>query len=258
MKIIDAHIHFDQYEKDKRDVILQEMNAAGIDYIISVSTNLESSIKNLALSKDDRRIKAAFGFHPEPPLPEKAVIDQLIQWIKENQGNMIAIGEVGLPYYARQASRSEMFPYESYVEILERFVTLAAELHKPIILHAVYDDAPVVCDLLEKHKIASAHFHWFKGDKQTMKRMIQNGYFISVTPDVIYEREIQELVKEYPLELMMVETDGPWPFEGPFSGQSTHPKMIQPSISKISELKNIAVKEVSEILYENTSQFYTL
>jgi TatD DNase family protein len=42
--------------------------------------------------------------------------------------------------------------------------------------------------------------------------MKENGYFISVTPDVVYDEEIQLLVQRYPLEQMMIETDGPWPF----------------------------------------------
>ena len=103
---------------------------------------------------------------------------------------------------------------------MKRFISFAKSVQKPIILHAVYEDAPLVCHLLEKHSIKKAHFHWFKGDQKTITRMIKNGYFISVTPDVCYEKEIRDLVSFYPLEQMMVETDGPWPFEGPFQGQT--------------------------------------
>ena len=83
---------------------------------------------------------------------------------------------------------------------------------------------------LKSIPLKKAHFHWFKGDQKTITRMIENGYFISVTPDVCYEKEIRDLVSIYPLEKMMVETDGPWPFEGPFQGQITHPSMIHQSI----------------------------
>ena len=72
--------------------------------------------------------------------------------------------------------------------------------------------------------------------------MIKNGYFISVTPDVCYEKEIQRLVHLYPLEQMMVETDGPWPFEGPFQSQITHPSMIHQSIKVIADIKKLPLK----------------
>src|SRR5699024_8020682 len=112
---------------------------------------------------------------------------------------------------------------EPYIELLTAFIKLAKELNKPVALHAVYDDAPIVCDLLERHSIEHAHFHWFKGDEKTIDRMIDNRYHISVTPDVLYEKRTENLVDAYPLELIMVETDGPWAFEGSFKNKMTHP-----------------------------------
>ena len=49
--------------------------------------------------------------------------------------------------------------------------------------------------------------------------MADNGWFVSVTPDVAYEAEIQELAARYPIGQLMAETDGPWPFEGKFAGR---------------------------------------
>ena len=168
---------------------------------------------------------------------------------------MIAVGEVGLPYYLHKGNP---FPIEGYIQRLETFISFAKRVQKPIILHAVNEDAPLVCHLLEKHSIKKAHFHWFKGDQETVTRMIQNGYFISVTPDVCYEKEIHDLVSIYPLEKMMVETDGPWPFEGPFLGQITHPTMIHQSIRVISDIKKLPINDVYEQLYSNTKAFYEL
>lgn len=113
---------------------------------------------------------------------------------------------MGLPYYSRQEQELSLEPY---LELLEMFIVRAKKWGKPIVLHAVFEDAKLVCDLLEKHSIRKVHFYWFKGDEKTIERMIRNDYYISVTPDVLYEKEIEELVKKYPLEQMMVETDGP-------------------------------------------------
>lgn len=255
--IIDAHIHFDQYVNNQRENILMEMDQFGVTQLITVSTDLDSCKSNLLLSKQDERIKPAFGFHPEQAPPNENELAELIGWIEENSESMVAIGEVGLPYYLN-AEKKVGIRYLPYILLLEQMIALSVKLDKPIVLHAVYEDAEIVCDLLEHHGVKNAHFHWFKGDERIVRRMIANGYFISITPDVLYEDEIQQLVLQYPLEQMMVETDGPWPFEGPFSGQMTHPKMMVESIRKIAELKNISLKKVSETLYENTKKFYRL
>src|SRR5699024_11588117 len=83
-------------------------------------------------------------------------------------------------------------------------------------------------------------------------------YYISITPDVLYEEEIQYLVKTYPLSQMMVETDGPWPFKGPFTNTMTHPKMLHESIRKIAAIKQMEISGVYGRLYNNTKRFYDL
>ncbi|WP_028392681.1 TatD family hydrolase [Bacillus cihuensis] len=254
--IIDAHIHFDQYSESARSTILKDLQAYKVEALISVSTNLASSQRNLALAEMDQRIKPAFGFHPEQELPGDWELSQICSFLDEHKNQMVAVGEVGLPYYLRIEHPD--IQVEPYIEILDVFVKQASKLNKPIILHAVYDDAPVVCDLLEKHSVTKAHFHWFKGDAKTIQRMIQNGYYISVTPDCLYETEIQQLIKEYSLDKLMVETDGPWPFEGSFKNTMTHPKMIHRSIQLIAEIKKVPVEKVYVDIYGNTKTFYGL
>lgn len=254
--IIDAHIHLDLYEEIDQELVIKDLDIYKVEALISVSQNLTSAKDNLRLSKENNKIKPAFGFHPEQALPADHEIIDLQNFIEENDDHMIAVGEVGLPYYLRQEDPS--IPIEPYQELLELFVKQASILNKPIVLHAVYEDAPLVCTMLEKYSIKKAHFHWFKGDIQTIRRMQQNGYFISITPDVLYEKEIQQLVRSYPLSLMMVETDGPWGFDDPFKDKMTQPKMLHHIVKEIAFIKKKDVKKVYKILYENTKQFYNL
>lgn len=254
--VIDAHIHLDMYETAERDQLLKELATYKVEALISVSNNLASAQKNLHLSKTHQAVKPVFGYHPEQNLPHERELNKLLTFIEIHADDSVAIGEVGLPYYLRQ--KNSAIRIEPYIELLEVFIKQASTFIKPIGLHAVYDDAPIVCDLLEKYSIHRAHFHWFKGDLRTIERMITNGYFISVTPDVLYEKEIQHLVKTYPLSQMMVETDGPWPFKGPFENELTHPKMIHHVIETIAIIKKMKQVDVYDTLYKNTKNFYQL
>lgn len=255
-KIIDAHIHLDMYTKDEQNQILTDLEQEKITAVVSVSNHLASSIANLRLAEQYEKIYPAFGFHPEQELPSEGELEELIQFIQQYKDQAIAIGEVGLPYYMRQ--KAVNMNIEPYLELLEVFIKLSKQWDKPISLHAVYEDADLVCDLLEKHSIDKAHFHWFKGSYQTIERMIQNGYFISITPDICYEKEIQQLVKEYPLAHIMVETDGPWPFTGPFANQLTSPVMTHDTIIKIAQIKKQSIANVYEQIFTTTKQFFAL
>jgi TatD DNase family protein len=258
---IDAHIHLDMYEE--RDVIgmLSNLSKTQIQGLIAVSRHLESCKATEKLSSTyPNLVHAAYGYHPEQDVPGKEEREQLFDWISQHASQMVAIGEVGLPYYMRQEAEEKglMFELKPYLELLDGFIALSASLDKPIVLHAVYEDADLVCDLLEQHRVKQAHFHWFKGSEQTVQRMIANGYYISITPDVLYEPDIRKLAAQYPIELIMVETDGPWPFEGPFAGIQTHPEMIINVIKQIAEIKQLSEQQTASVLMNNTRQFYRL
>lgn len=253
-QIIDSHIHLDLYKPDEQKLILESLKENQITDLITVSKHLKSSKENLALSRSHKNIHPAFGYHPEQTLPTKEEMEQLTNFILKNQTEMIAVGEVGLPYYLRKEQQD--LKVEEYIEVLEHFILLAKQLNKPIILHAVYEDAPLVCSLLEKHGIKKAHFHWFKGDRKTLDRLKDNDYYLSVTPDAVYKKKIQSIISYYPLSRLMVETDGPWAFENVFKNQMTHPKMIHQSVEVIASRKGIDDREVYEQLYQNTKDFY--
>lgn len=256
MKVFDAHIHFDKYTEEDRDAIWRSLKQNNVEGLINVSMDLSSCKENLKLAKMYPTFYPAFGFHPEQPLPSEVEQIELLDWMEKHQTNMIAVGEVGLPFYLREQENSPSLPLDKYIDLLESFIKLADKWEKPIILHAVYDDAPVVCDLLEKHNIKHAHFHWFKGDKKTMERLIQNEYYVSFTPDILYEEETREVVKNFPLDLIMAETDGPWPYEGIFTNQMTHPFMLHHVVNEISQIKKIPLNDVYSKMFENVKEFY--
>jgi TatD DNase family protein len=259
LPMIDAHVHLDMYAAEPLATMVAESNSSGLLGWITVSRHLASCRKTLELHQaNPSLIHPAYGYHPEQELPSAAELEELLNWIAQHRDTMIAVGEVGLPYYLKQEKKALGFTLDlsPYLILLEKFVKLASDYDLPIILHAVYEDADIVCDLLERYSIPRAHFHWFKGSEAAISRMIAKGYYISITPDIVYESEIQELALRYPMELMMIETDGPWPFEGPFTGSLTVPSMMEHTLLVLARLKETTPHHAAQILLENTRRFY--
>ncbi len=140
--------------------------------------------------------------------------------------------------------------------LLDRFAALAAELDRPIALHVIHEDGHKVCDLLERHGVRRAHFHYFKGDRATIDRIIAKRYYVSVTPEILYDEQSRELVRLYPIELMMTETDGPWPFKGPFQNIETTPMFVPEVVREIAVLKGIDVQQAAAVLADNAKKVY--
>ncbi|MCC3373030.1 TatD family hydrolase [Cohnella sp. REN36] len=257
----DAHLHLDGYPEARRDALLGEAFAGGVAGVVAVSMDVASCEVNRAWARRyPGRVMPAYGHHPEQPPLGEAALAALCDWIRARaaDGEPFAVGEVGLPYYTRTEAEAKGEPFDEtpYARQLDRFVALAAELDRPIALHAVYEDAGKALDLLERRGIRRAHFHWFKGDSRTVDRIVANGYCLSLTPDVRYEPEIRALAAAVPLERLMAETDGPWPFEGPYAGRETHPLMAADVAAEIARLRGLAPEAVARILDANTRSFY--
>ncbi|MCZ8519842.1 MULTISPECIES: TatD family hydrolase [Paenibacillus] len=258
--VMDTHIHLDAYREPEREALLASLADSGVQTLVAVSMNLAScgEVLRLARCYPPGRILCAFGYHPEQPLPHAAEEEQLFAWIRAHRSDMAAVGEVGLPYYLRQAAeaRGEAWAMDGYIRLLDRFIALAAELDKPIVLHAVYEDADIALDLLERHGVHRAHFHWFKGSGDTLRRMMRLGCYVSVTPDIVYKAKTQAMAAGVTPSRLLTETDGPWPFAGPFEGRMTHPVMIQEAVAKIAEIQGVQEREAGRMLYENACRFY--
>ncbi|WP_342509687.1 TatD family hydrolase [Sporosarcina sp. FSL K6-2383] len=256
LPIIDAHIHLDQYDIAGQRAIIDDLESPSstLSGLISVSMDLASSVNNLKLAESHSGISPAFGYHPEQGPPSDIVLQELFSFMHLHKDQMVAIGEVGLPYYLKK--KNPNLQLEPYKEALEAFIRQANTWNKPIVLHAVYEDAEIVCDMLEQYSVTQAHFHWFKGASSTIERMIRNGYYVSVTPDCVYEPEIHRLIEQYPIERLLVETDGPWPFSGPFDNTMTHPNMMHHSIAKIASVKKMDCRDVYRQVYDNTKRLY--
>jgi TatD DNase family protein len=258
--VIDAHIHLDQYPKKSLPECIERWRNAGIRGVVAVSSNLSSSYRTLELRElYPDFIFAAVGYHPEQPLPAEKEIVELESLMKWERKNISAIGEVGLPHYSLvegnfnptslSFSTPNPFSYstnvressstlERYTELLQHFCYLANQQDLPLLLHAVHDKATIALDHLVARQVGRAHFHWLKAKNEVVERIIQEGYHISVTPEVCYRERDQHLLQQIPIEYLLLETDGPWRYTGPFEGQQTSPLFLKEISEKVAKIKN--------------------
>jgi len=256
----DAHLHLERYG-ERAEALVRESVSAGIGALVAVSMDLASSERTAALAAAfPGVVRPAYGYHPEQPAPADAAADALFAWMERraDRGERFAVGEVGLPYYSRQEAERAGRPFDEapYVRLLERFAAFAARHDLPLALHAVYEDSHKACDALEKAGARKAHFHWFKGDEAAVERIVRNGWYASFAPDCLYDPETRPLLGRIPLERALTETDGPWPFEGPFAGRETHPSMVRDVAGAIAEAHGLAPERAAETLARNAERLY--
>lgn len=107
-----------------------------------------------------------------------------------------------------------------------------------------------------KHRIERAHFHWLKAEASTIEQILSSGYYISVTPEVCYRSRDQILVQQIPLQQLLLETDGPWPFAGPFQDTPTSPLFLKVVMEMVGKLKQMPYEVVRQQVTLNTFALY--
>lgn len=244
-KMIDAHIHIDQYsDKDIQDIMAQNIQC------IAVATDLKSCYRLLALKNEN--IQIALGYHPEQ-LIDKHEVEEILRLIDTHHHEIVAIGEVGLPHYLMRQEQS--IKLQPYIDILEAFMHKARAYQLPVIVHAVYDDARIVMELLREYQIQKAHFHWFKADKEVFEEVLNSDYMVSVTPDILWNVKTRRVAQAFPLHRLMIETDGPWPHEG-FEAKEIKTQLS--AIIKELELFYPKAENIESIMTYNTKAFYRI
>lgn len=253
--MIDTHIHLDQYPRAKLPRLIADWQTHGVTGVVAVSTDVRSSYNILDLSVQfPHFVYPCIGWHPEQRLPTEKETIELMRLIEAEHERLVGVGEIGLPYYA--LDQLENPSLEPYIEQFTAFVIEARKKNLPVNIHAVYEHAEIAYEILKREQIKKAQFHWLKADEKLIKKISAARYYCSLTPEVCYRKRDRDLVFNVPLEQLLVETDGPWEFAGPFTGRSTTPRFINKSLTKLAELKNKTVERVKQQVYENSLTLY--
>ncbi|MFA9488190.1 MULTISPECIES: TatD family hydrolase [unclassified Mannheimia] len=247
--LFDTHIHLDQFSDQEIEQILEQPHLQGV---LAVATDLASCERLLSLKEQYSNLYIAAGFHPEQALPSQSEIEKLFDFIAKNYQKLTACGEVGLPHYLKRENPA--LDYQPYIDLLESFIAASKQYDLPLNLHIVYEDTEIALELLAKHQIQKAHFHWFKASDETLEKLLLTPYFVSLTPDILTNPKTQKVAQQFPLSRLLIETDAPWQHEGFKSVEIT--QQLVAVIQKLAEIKRLPEKVVAGQISQNIHSFY--
>ena len=258
--MIDTHCHLEQsdYIKD-RDIVIERCKQQLQAVIISCS-NLKHFKTTMQLVKQHKGfIFAATSVHPQyvKELEEKD-LRKYFEMIQSNKDNIVAIGETGLDYNWIKESEWQKKQKQLFI----KFIELANQLLLPLVIHS-RDAAETVVDVLEKYKTKSVQMHMFT-KRSLLKRVIENGWFISVNTLLLRSKNIKKIVRDCPLEQLMLETDSPWlgiDKDGklkPKDKVRNEPRAVRIVAEKIAQIKKITIENVDRQTTENAINFFDL
>ena len=250
MMLIDthAHIYYDDYS-DHIDDVIQAASNNGVKKIISVGIDLATSEKCIKLAETYPSVYATCGYHPHEAVnAPKGYLYELEPFYAHPK--VVAVGEIGLDYHYNFSEPHDQ--KKVYREQLE----MARSMDLPAVVHCRQSEDDVIRGIQHSgHK--SGVIHCFASDPDFANSILKIGFYISFTGMITFVKELEEVVREVPLNKMMVETDSPYLSPKPHRGKKNEPAFAMHVAEKIAALKNISLEEVAEITTKTAYNLFT-
>jgi len=254
-----AHLASQGFSEDLSEVIHRAAER-GVKRIVSISCDVEDSIKNLEIARSTPSILPTVGVHP---LYIEGIRGD--GWIEELRGlasnrQVVAIGEIGLDYFhpPRDGS-SEREWRRKQRDVFEHLLQLALDMDLPAIIHQ-RQSAADVADVLAGFPGVKAVLHCFSGTCEEAARAIEAGYFLSFTGILTFNNaiDLRTTAASVPLNRVMVETDCPYLAPAPFRGKRCEPYMVEFTAKTLGELHGLCLEEISTITSATACDFFGL
>jgi TatD DNase family protein len=256
--MVDSHAHLDMAEFDAdRDEVISRAVDSGVGVIINMGTDRPSSQASLALAHKYPGLFAAVGLHPN----DITTADEDLEWVGElaGDGRVVAIGEIGLDFYRKKASR------EHQLECFRRQLELAAGLDMPVVIHCREADRELFSVLEEWVKLHNRRgelgvMHRFSGDAALAERYIELGFLVSLAGPVTFKNafDAAEVARSVPLYKLLVETDCPFLAPQRYRGKRNEPAYVSLVVERIAELRGVPVEIVARATALNAARLFRL
>jgi len=272
VSLTDTHCHLDLAKFDAdREAILSRAKAAGIIRILVPGLNLKSSQAAILLADSHPEVFAAVGFHPTD-LQDYSDQAALEAGGLADHPKVVSVGEIGLDYYWIKDESQR----RCQQDILKQQLLFAGSISKPVILHMREEQdawsGPASADLIEilyewhnellraNHPLGESPgvLHSFNGDLSTAQRALEMNFYIGVTGPVTYRNadKKRDLIRQVPLERLLIETDAPYLAPVPHRGERNEPAFVCHIADKIAEIHSISPAEVAAITTRNAARLF--
>jgi TatD DNase family protein len=248
MKIIDSHAHLcDSIFDGDREAVLSRAQDVGVHAIIAVGENHKDALRNLDLAQEYSVLKPTLGLYPEHlDLNE---CQQVCSLIEQCQNQIVGIGEVGLDYWIAKTNEDRAIQHQ----VFRQFIQLSIKLDLPLNVHSRSAGRHAIAILVEEGA-QKVQMHAFDGKASSALPAVEAGYYFSIPPSIVRSKQKQKLVRQLPLECLLIETDSP--VLGATPNERNEPANVIIAIDKIAKIKGVHREKVIEATYDNTLGLY--
>lgn len=263
-----GHVNLSGFNDDYDEVIRRSLE--NDTHIIAPSTQLPTSQKAVMLAEKYVGVWAAVGFHPTHVLNDEFDPEPFRELARHPK--VVAMGETGIDYYHVPDGADFEDWKRRQQDVLQHHIDIASERNIPVITHcrvgktretsvAYRDLHAIIKKNVDAGKLARRGVvHCYVSDWETAQMFLDLDYMISFTGIITFTKDeaLLDVVRNIPLDRIMVETDAPYLTPVPHRGKRNEPWYVKFVAMKIAELKGLSFDEVAEATTHNAQTFFSL
>lgn len=253
---VDSHCHLDRLELEKLGMdlpaVLQAAKAQQVEHMLCVSVSLAEFPAMAALVQNYPQVSVSCGEHP---LHQTDVLDVALLQQLAADPKVVAVGETGLDYfYSPDTKQLQQEAFISHIEV-------ANQLNKPLIVHTRDAKADTLAILRQyQAQRCGGVLHCFTEDWETAKAALDLGFYISFSGIMTFKNAdpLREVVKQVPLDRLLIETDSPYLAPVPYRGKTNQPAYVSAVAAAVADIKGVSIEQLAKLTSENFYQLFPL
>lgn len=250
MKPIDSHTHIDDTRFQEDFSLVYQRVEESLSAVINIGCDIESSKRSIELAERYEKIFATVGIHPHDA---NRFTKESALFLKEyaSHPKVVALGEIGLDYHYLYSTKEEQrFAFREQLSI-------ASQVNLPVVVH-MREATQECAEILSEYPSVRGVLHSYSGSYETAMQLIERFYFsFSGTVTFKNAERVREVVKQLPLDRILIETDAPYLTPVPFRGNRNEPSYVIYIAEKIAEIKGVSYDEVVAQTKMNTYRLFS-
>lgn len=248
--LVDSHCHLDFPDfAPERDAVIGRAFAAGIGTMLTICTRLDQFDGVKAIAESDPRIWCSVGAHPHEAADHATLIaDRLVALAAHPR--VVGIGETGLDFHY------DLSPHDVQERVFRAHIAASQATGLPLIIHAREADSEIAA-ILAAEKPPPGVLHCFTGSRALAEAAVDLGFYISISGIVTFRNaeDLRAIVRDVPLDRLLVETDAPYLAPVPYRGKRNEPAFVTATAAAVAALKGIEAEELAAV---TTANFFRL
>tara|TARA_Y100001936_G_C16071657_1_gene671058 strand:- start:174 stop:932 length:759 start_codon:yes stop_codon:yes gene_type:complete len=250
--MIDSHCHLDHEPLVHNiDEVLSRSKKEGVEKILTISTSVNGFQKILEIIDKDDMIFGTFGIHPHETNTDQLSKNEIVTKINLNN-KIIGVGETGLDFYYNNSDKDKQ------IKSFKNHIDAALELNIPIIVHSRNAEVETYEILKNYNNKLKILMHCFTGSLSFAIELLKLNSYFSASGIITFKNsiELQNTFQKIPLDRLLVETDSPFLAPVPMRGKKNEPAFVRYTLEKLSEIKNVEIKNLDRITTENFNRLF--